>query len=195
MKRKIVFATSNVKKIEEVVEILDGKIEILSLADIGFDDEIDEPFDTFSENAMIKAQTVYRFARIPTLADDSGLVVKALNGAPGVKSARYAGEPVDHVANMEKLLKAMKDENAKEAYFETVLAYVDEDRNVIFRGRCHGRITSEMRGDGGFGYDPIFEPLGHGQTFGELPSVIKNSLSHRAEAIRSFVDFLQQNNL
>ncbi len=183
---EIVFATSNPHKLTEVSDMLGADFLLRSLVDVGYDQEIAEPYDTFAKNAMIKARTIFGYTGLPTLADDSGLVVPALGGAPGVLSARYAGVPVDHEANMSKLLAALNGIQDRRAFFETVLAYVDNEGERLYRGVCEGTISDRRYGDGGFGYDPIFVPQGYEETFGTLGADTKNSLSHRAKAIDAF---------
>lgn len=188
---KLVIATRNQGKLREFRDLLPGW-NLLSLEDIGFDAEIEEPFDTFRENAAQKAQVVFDYIRKPVLAEDSGLSVAALNGAPGVFSARYAGEPCDDQRNLDKLLEEMSDKSDRSAWY-TAVACLCRGKNDLhfFEGFCHGRLSEAPRGTGGFGYDPVFIPQDYDQTFGELPPGVKLRLSHRGQAIRALVDFLQ----
>lgn len=189
---KFVLASKNKKKIDEMKEILRGlPIELLSQPDsIG---EIDETGETFEENAIIKAQTVMEATGLPAIADDSGLAVDALGGAPGVYSARYAGEgKTDHDRN-ELLLHNMSvvPEDRRQAKFVCCIACAFPDRQpIVVKGECHGRILFEEHGEGGFGYDPLFYVPECGCTFGELPSEEKNRLSHRAKALQQLKEIL-----
>ncbi len=187
MQRELVLATTNKGKIKELKSLLPSDTSLLSLSDIGFDQSIDEPFQTFQENAIQKARVVSEYCGKPTLADDSGLVVPSLGGAPGVQSARYAGENASSEENIAKLLEKMKDLDNREAYFVSVLAWCNGQEVKTFQGTCNGKISIAIEGAEGFGYDPVFIPEGYTETFGVLPSDIKNSLSHRAKAIEKFI--------
>ncbi len=199
---KIVFATNNRHKLEEIRSILGSDIEVVSLADIGCHDDIPETGKTLEENALQKARYVYDRYHVSCFADDTGLEVEALDGAPGVFSARYAGgEGHDSEANMRKLLDELADKDNRRARFRTVIALI-EQRNVCpcgcttvrkvteFEGIVRGTITREKHGAEGFGYDPIFQPEGYAQTFAELGSDVKNTISHRAVATRKLADYL-----
>lgn len=188
--RKIVFATNNKHKLDEIRKISDGKIEILSLSDIGCHDDIPETGATLEENALQKADYIKRHFGYDCFADDTGLEVDALNGAPGVFSARYAGESCDPEDNMDKLLRELNGVENRKARFRTVIALVLNGNVHYFDGVVHGEITSERRGAEGFGYDPIFVPDGHCKTFAELGNGEKNKMSHRAIGTRKLVDFL-----
>lgn len=188
--RKIVFATNNKHKLDEIRRISDGKIEILSLSDIGCHDDIPETGATLEENALQKADYIKRHFGYDCFADDTGLEVDALNGAPGVFSARYAGESCDPEDNMDKLLRELNGVENRKARFRTVIALVLNGNTHYFDGVVHGEITSERRGAEGFGYDPIFVPDGHCKTFAELGNGEKNKMSHRAIGTRKLVDFL-----
>jgi XTP/dITP diphosphohydrolase len=184
--KKWVFATNNQHKLEEAKQILGDFAEIVSLKEIGFFDEVDETADTFEGNATIKAQSVFEKTGIPCFADDSGLCVNALNGAPGVKSARYANDhgPVDHFLNNQKLLAELTGIENREAFFITVICAVGfTESPLYFNGEVHGDIATDLSGVAGFGYDPLFIPKGYSKTFAELGSEIKNSMSHRANAL------------
>jgi XTP/dITP diphosphohydrolase len=190
---KLVFATNNSKKILEARDILPEKFQLRTLEEIDFHQEIIEDSDTFTGNAWIKANTIFKLKGEACFADDSGLVVPALGGLPGVKSARYANETgiVDHKANNIKLLEAMREEKNRDAYFITVICLILSNGEVhYFEGRVNGFIADREYGDKGFGYDPIFIPENYTNTFGELGSEIKNAISHRARALHAMHNFL-----
>ena len=187
---KIVFATNNKHKLDEVRHILGDHIEVLSLNDIGCHEDIPETGATLEDNALQKAQYVYDHYHIDCFADDTGLEVDALNGAPGVYSARYAGDGHDSEANMTKLLNELGENNNRSARFRTVIALIQQGEVHEFEGIVNGQIIRERRGGEGFGYDPIFQPDGYDQTFAELGLDIKNQISHRARATRKFAEYL-----
>jgi XTP/dITP diphosphohydrolase len=190
---KICFASRNLHKIEEIRSQLPEGFEVKGLQDIGCDTDIPEPFPTLEENALAKARFVFQQYSIACFADDSGLEVDALQGAPGVRSARYAGEHGNHQANMQLLLQQLEGQSNRKAQFRTVIAWIDTQGNeIMFEGICHGHIGHEQLGDQGFGYDPIFFPLGHNQTFAQMTLPEKNTLSHRAIAFQKFLQFLRQ---
>ena len=186
----IVFATNNQHKLSEIRQILGGRVEVLSLNDIGCNVDIPETGSTLEENALQKAQYVYDHYHIDCFADDTGLEVDALNGAPGVYSARYAGDGHDSEANMTKLLNELGENNNRSARFRTVIALIQQGEVHEFEGIVNGQIIRERRGGEGFGYDPIFQPDGYDQTFAELGLDIKNQISHRARATRKFAEYL-----
>ncbi|MDR0332570.1 MAG: non-canonical purine NTP diphosphatase [Dysgonamonadaceae bacterium] len=195
---KIVFATNNKHKLDEIRQITAGKLEILSLSDINCHDEIEETGATLEENALIKAQYIKDKYGFDCFADDTGLEVEALNGAPGVISARYAGEHCNAQDNMKKLLHELKiggsqmqGKTNRKARFRTVIALILDSEKHFFEGEIEGKIIEEERGTAGFGYDPIFQPLGYNETFAELGDDVKNRISHRALATNRFVEFLQ----
>lgn len=188
---KFVFATHNQNKFEEVKSLVPKFIELVTLNDIGCHDEIQETGTTLEENAQIKADYVASNYGLPCFSDDTGLLVDALNGAPGVYSARYAGKKRDAQANMEKLLKELEGKEDRAARFETVIALNLNFDVRLFRGVVSGVITHERIGEKGFGYDPIFRPDGHDQTFAELAMKEKNKISHRARAIEKLITFLR----
>ena len=188
MKQKIVFATNNAHKLEEVAAILGDNYEVLSLREIGCDADIPETANTFAGNALQKAQYVKEHYGYDCFADDSGLEVDALDGAPGVFSARYSGGGSE--ANMDKLLHNLTGERDRSAQFRTVVALLIGEESHMFEGVVRGIITEERRGEGGFGYDPIFVPEGYDLTFAELGSDIKNQISHRAKAVKQLAEFL-----
>ncbi len=187
---QLVMATNNAGKIREITSMLDG-IEVLSLKDIGFTAEIPEPFFTFEENALEKASSVHQFSGKNTFADDSGICVNALNGAPGVISAHYSGTRDDE-QNLQRVLQELQGVTERSAFYKAVICLIWNEEVYYFEGVCHGRITEEKIGDGGFGYDPIFIPDGYSETFGELPLSIKNQISHRGIAVRKMVAFLSE---
>ena len=192
-KMKIVFATNNQNKLSEVKKILGNRFELLSLADIGCHDDIPEKGQTLTDNALIKAQWVWDKYHVNCFADDTGLEVDALGGAPGVYSARYAGGAGhDSQANMKKLLYELDNKDNRKARFRTVIALIIDGKQRTFEGICNGEIIREKRGGEGFGYDPIFQPAGHNKTFAELGLDIKNQISHRALATQKLVDYLKK---
>ena len=191
---KLLVATNNQGKLKEFNKIL-GELGItcVSLRDMGITAEVEETGTTFLENALLKAKEIYQIAKIPTISDDSGLIVDALGGEPGVYSARYAGEPSDDNKNMDKLLANLKDEPNRTARFKSVIAAVfSEDDILVSEGECEGVIIDEKRGDNGFGYDPIFYVEALGKTFAEMTDSEINSLSHRGNAIRALKEKLKE---
>ena len=187
---QMVIASNNEGKIREIRQMIDG-LELLSLKDVGFTKEIAEPFHTFEENAMAKAVVVQQFSGKNVMADDSGICVNALAGAPGVVSAFYSGKRDDE-KNLQRVLFEMQGETDRSAFYKAVICLIWDNEVYYFEGICRGRITEEKRGHGGFGYDPIFIPDGYEETFAELPPAIKNGISHRGEAVRKMVAFLQE---
>ena len=195
MKKRLVFATNNAHKLEEIRAILGNSIEILSLADIHCHADIPETADTLEGNARQKSRYVYEHYGLDCFADDTGLEVESLGGAPGVYSARYAdGQGHDSQANMNKLLKEMEEKNDRKAQFRTIISLIEKGEERQFEGIVKGQITREKRGESGFGYDPIFQPDGYEPTFAELGSDIKNRISHRARAVAALCDYLRKNN-
>ena len=193
--KKIVFATNNAHKLEEIREMLNGTgVEILSLGDIGCHDDIPETAPTIEGNALQKARYIYDKYGMSCFADDTGLEVRALGGAPGVYSARYAGGPGhDSEANMAKLLGELNGKSDRSAQFRTAIALILEGDGEpkLFEGIVKGEIITEKRGGEGFGYDPIFRPEGYDKTFAELGHEIKNKISHRARAVIKLVEYLK----
>lgn len=190
MKRKLVFATNNAHKLREVAEIVGDGFEIVSLKEIGCHDEIPETADTLEGNALQKARYIHERYGLDCFADDTGLEVDALGGAPGVYSARYAGPGHDSRANMRKLLHELEGIEERKARFRTAIALILDGKERIFEGIVEGSITKEPRGEAGFGYDPLFAPEGHGETFAEMGEELKNTISHRARAVAKLADFL-----
>lgn len=194
--KKIVFATNNKNKLAEIREMLACTgVEVLSLADIGCHDDIPETAATLEGNALQKAGYVYNKYATPCFADDTGLEVDALGGEPGVYSARYAGgEGHDSEANMAKLLAKLSGNSDRRARFRTVIALIEggQEEPKLFEGIVTGEITADRRGGEGFGYDPIFRPDGHAETFAEMGHEMKNKISHRARAVAKLVEYLKQ---
>ena len=189
---ELVFATNNAHKLEEVRQILGDRFKVLSLNDINCHDDIPETGDTFQDNALQKARYVKEHYGYDCFADDTGLEVKALDGAPGVHSARYAGNH-DSEANMTKLLHELEKISDRSAQFRTVVALLLNGQEVLFEGIVTGKIATERHyGDGGFGYDPLFIPDGYSETFSQMTPESKNMVSHRGRAVRKLADYLKQ---
>lgn len=194
MKQKLVFVTNNSHKLREVKEILDDKFEIVSLDDLGIDEEIPETADTLEGNALQKARFVHSLTQLDCFADDTGLEVDALQGAPGVYSARYAGEDASFDDNMNKLLDALGENSNRKASFRTAIALILDNVEHLFEGSVEGIILNEKHGLDGFGYDPVFQPLGYKQSFAEMDASLKNSISHRGRAVEKLAGFLLNKN-
>ena len=189
---KIVFATNNKHKLQEVRDILGNKVEVLSLNDINCYDNIPETGNTLEENALIKARWVYEKYGCDCFADDTGLEVEALGGAPGVYSARYTGEECDSQANMKKLLENLTQENNRKAQFRTVIALIIKGNEKLFDGVVKGSISDKKMGEAGFGYDPIFIPEGYETSFAQMGSEAKNSISHRFRATEKLSNYIKE---
>ena len=200
---KLVFATNNAHKLQEVREILPENVEVISLHEIGFDKEIDETGLTLEENSRIKAEEVYQFVMHNSqcamidgvFADDTGLEIQVLGGKPGVYTARWAGEPSNPENNRKKALSELAGENNRQVQFRTVVTLIRNGKTEQVEGVVRGEIATAERGDGGFGYDPLFIPEGYDKTFAELPSKVKNGISHRARAMQALCVILQENTL
>ena len=188
--KQLVFATNNLHKLEEVSAILGNQIELLSLNDINCHIDIPETADTLEGNALLKSRFIYENYGMNCFADDTGLEVEALEGAPGVYSARYAGDGHNSEANMIKLLDNLKEKKNRKAQFRTAISLIIDEKEYLFEGIIKGEIGTIKKGDSGFGYDPIFVPEGYNETFAELGSDIKNKISHRALAINKLCEFL-----
>jgi len=189
--KKLVFATNNAHKLSEIRSITQGKVEILSLDDIGCHDDIPETAETLDGNAMMKARYVYERYGLDCFADDTGLEVEALGGAPGVHTARYAyPDRNDPEANTRKLLRELEGQTNRRAAFRTVIALIEDGRESCFEGRVDGYIAETERGTEGFGYDPVFSPEETGKTFAELGIETKNRISHRARAVAKLCEYL-----
>ena len=192
MKKKLVVATNNAHKLEEIAAILGNEMELLSLKDIQCNVDIPETANTLEGNARQKAMYIYENYGMDCFADDTGLEVEALDGAPGVFSARYAGDGHDSEANMQKLLAELDGKENRKAQFRTAICLIMHGKEYLFEGIVKGIIIKEKRGNTGFGYDPIFVPEGHSLTFAELGHDIKNTISHRARAVEKLCQFLQK---
>jgi len=187
---KLVFATNNLNKLKEVQEILSDSIEVLSLKDIGCFEDVEETEATLEGNARLKADHITKNYGYHCFADDTGLEVDALDGKPGVYSARYGGEHGNSEKNMQKLLKELQGKATRKAQFRTAVALNLENKQYLFEGICEGEILEKKTGTGGFGYDPIFKPTESSKSFAEMNSEEKNKISHRGIAIQKLVDFL-----
>lgn len=189
---KLIFATNNKNKVEEIKSVIGNLFAIVSLKEAGIDIEIPEPYDTLEENASAKSQTIYQLTGENCFSEDTGLETGALNGEPGVKSARYAGEGKSAADNVEKLLKALDGIENRKARFRTVISLIIKGNEQLFSGACEGRITHEPAGNKGFGYDSIFIPDGGDLTFGEMNLEYKNFFSHRKKATHKLLTFLSE---
>jgi len=189
---KLIFATNNENKVREIRHVLGKDIEIVSLREAGITIDIPEPFETLEENARTKSQTIARLSGENCFSEDTGLEVEALNGEPGVRSARYAGEGNSFEKNIEKLLFRLGGSTNRKARFRTVISLILADREFSFEGICEGEITLYPAGKEGFGYDPVFKPAGAGKTFAEMSLEEKNTYSHRKKATQKLVAFLQK---
>jgi len=187
---QLVFATNNKNKIKEIKNLLGNSIELLSLADINCHEDISETADTIAGNALQKAQYVFDKYGYNCFADDTGLEIESLNGEPGIYSARYAGAQRDANDNMDKVLTNLKDQTNRNAHFKTVIALIIAGKESLFEGVAEGEITATKSGAEGFGYDPIFKPLGYTTTFSEMSLDEKNGISHRGKAVRQLSAFL-----
>jgi len=192
MTMELVFATNNTHKIKEISALLDDRFNIIGLADVGIEEDISEDADTLTGNALSKARYVHSRTGLNVFADDTGLEVDALNGAPGVYSARYAGPGKSPDDNIVRLLKELDGITDRKARFRTVIALILNDKEYLFEGTVEGKIMYERRGTGGFGYDPVFMAEGFDRTFAELPLAEKNLISHRARATERLITFLEK---
>jgi XTP/dITP diphosphohydrolase len=189
---KLIFATSNEHKLHEVRSLVSGDIEIVSLKDIGFEGELPETRDTIEGNSLQKAEYLSQKFNTPCFAEDTGLIIDALNGEPGVYSARYAGENATFDDNVNKVLDKTKGKENRNARFKTVITYYSGGRYVQFEGITEGVILAERRGSSGFGYDPIFQPNGSGKSYAEMTLAEKNAFSHRKKSFDKFANHLEQ---
>jgi len=187
---ELLFATNNKHKIREISDLLDDRFKILGLSDVNITGDIPEDAETLAENALFKAKYVHNRTGMNVFADDTGLEVDALGGAPGVYSARYAGEGRSFDDNINKLLAEMHGAENRRARFRTVIALILDGTEYFFEGAVEGEIITERRGNGGFGYDPVFLADGYDRTFAEIPLSEKNKISHRARAMRKLLEFL-----
>lgn len=191
---ELIFATHNNNKVKEVTKMLPSYLTMKSLTDINFFDEIEETGETFEENALLKAKTIFDKTGKNIFADDSGLVIEALDGAPGVYSARYAGTGKDE-DNIAKALKELEEKTNRKAYFISIFCLILNGKEYFFEGRVNGTIATEIMGDNGFGYDPIFIPDGFSKSFAQMTAEEKNTISHRGKAVEKLNDFLTNLNV
>ncbi len=188
---QLVFATNNQNKVIEIRAALEGQFDILPLLEAGIDIDIPEPYDTLEENATQKSRTIYEMIRKDCFSEDSGLEIEALNGAPGVKSARFADNEPQFEDNIAKVLHLMRGQQNRKAQFRTVISLILKGEEHQFEGVCKGEIIENKLGTGGFGYDPIFVADGESRTFAEMPLVEKSAVSHRKKAVMALMDFLK----
>lgn len=191
---KLIFATNNLHKFKEINEVIPGNIQLLNLGDLGFKESIPEPYDTLEENAREKAMVIYRKYKTNCFADDTGLIIDALDGEPGVFSSRYAGENASFEDNMNKVLSKMKGQSNRKARFKTIICLIEQGKELYFEGVIEGEILESKIGEEGFGYDPIFKPANHEKSFAEMSLEEKNKISHRAIAINKLVEYLCNKN-
>lgn len=189
---KLIFATNNQHKADEIRAVLTGEMELLTLKEAGIDIDIPEPYDTLEANASAKSKTIFEMTGSNCFSEDTGLEVTALDGEPGVKSARYAGDNRSFDANIEKLLTNLAGEADWTARFRTIISVIINNRETLFEGICEGKIIAERRGTQGFGYDPVFVPAGSKKTFAEMSMEEKTKYSHRAKATGKLVAFLNK---
>ncbi|MDH7461812.1 RdgB/HAM1 family non-canonical purine NTP pyrophosphatase [Chitinophagaceae bacterium 26-R-25] len=192
---KLIFATNNQHKVDEIQHIIGNKFDVISLKQAGIDIDIPEPHDTLEENAVEKSSTIYKLTDTDCFSEDTGLEVEALNGEPGVKSARYAGDVKDFNKNIEKLLFKLGNDNNRKARFRTVISLIINKEQHLFEGICEGEIISSPAGSNGFGYDSVFVPAGATRTFAEMTMEEKNTFSHRKKATEKLVLFLNKLNI
>ena len=189
--KELCFATNNAHKVAEVQAKIGSEFSIKTLNELGCTADIPETADTLEGNALQKARYIWSHYHCNCFADDTGLEVEALNGAPGVHTARYAGDSKDNNANMAKLLSALDGKENRRACFRTVIALIEEGKETLFEGKVEGIITTKKSGSEGFGYDPVFQPTGYDKTFAELPLAVKNSISHRGRAVEKLIEHLK----
>lgn len=195
MMHKLLFATNNENKIREIQAAIGGQVTVIGLKEAGIDVDIPEPHDTLEKNASEKSQTIAAISGINCFSEDTGLETTALNGKPGVKSARYAGENRSSEDNIHKLLTELTGKQDRSARFRTVISLIWDKKEYLFEGICEGNIVNEKKGTGGFGYDAVFTPLGSNRTFAEMTTEEKNRYSHRKKAADKLVLFLQKHTL
>jgi XTP/dITP diphosphohydrolase len=192
MTSTLIFATNNQHKVEEVRRILGNRFDLITLKEAGIHIDIPEPHATLEENAREKSMTIYQLKGMDCFSEDTGLEVSALAGAPGVKSARYAGEHCSFVDNVKKLLKDLEGKENRQAQFRTVFSLVEQGKEIQFEGICEGTIALEPLGEAGFGYDPVFIPKGSLKSFGQMSADEKNNFSHRRKALDRLLEYLQK---
>lgn len=190
---KLIFATNNQHKVDEIRSVLNNQFELITLQEAGIDIDIPEPYDTLEENASGKSKTIYDITAVNCFSEDTGLEITALNGEPGVKSARYAGDDRSFDKNIDKVLVNLNGHENRSARFRTIISLILEGKEYLFEGICEGMIIHQRMGNGGFGYDPIFVPSGSTKSFGQMTMKEKSKFSHRARATKKLVAFL--NNL
>ena len=188
----LIFATNNQNKVDEIRSVLGKSFDIITLKEAGINIDIPEPHDTLEANASEKSKTIFNLTNKNCFSEDTGLEVEALNGEPGAKSARYAGENRSFEDNIEKLLYHLKSENNKTAHFRTVVSLILDGKEYLFEGICLGKIIDTKKGLNGFGYDPVFIPDGSDKTFAEMEMEEKNKFSHRKKAIQKLIEFLNK---
>lgn len=188
----LIFATNNAHKIAEIQSLVGSDFSIIDMKSAGIDIDIPEPHHTLNENALEKAQTIFNITKTNCFSEDTGLEIEALNGAPGVKSARYAGEDRNFQANIDKVLDQLKNVENRQAQFRTVICLIWEGQTYYFEGICKGHISISMQGEKGFGYDPIFVPEGSNKSFAEMNMEEKNRFSHRQKAVTQLFEFLRK---
>ena len=190
--KNLIFATNNEHKVAEIRSALGNLFQVIPLKEAKINIDIEEPYDTLEENAREKSGVIYRLTQQDCFSEDTGLFVDALNGEPGVKSARYAGEPSDNIANIEKLLLNLASHTNRTARFKTIISLLLHEKEYQFEGICEGSITLEPIGSSGFGYDAVFIPTGSSKSFGEMNMEEKNQYSHRKIAVAKLIAFLRQ---
>ena len=188
----LIFATNNAHKIAEIQSLVGPDFSIIDMKSAGIDIDIPEPHHTLNENALEKAQTIFNITKTNCFSEDTGLEIEALNGAPGVKSARYAGEDRNFQANIDKVLDQLNNVENRKAQFRTVICLIWEGQTYYFEGICKGHISMSMQGEKGFGYDPIFIPEGSKKSFAEMSMEEKNRFSHRQKAVTQLFEFLRK---
>ena len=191
--KALIFATNNQHKVEEIKLVIGNKFLVKTLKEAGIDIDIPEPYDTLQENASTKSATIFKLTQENCFSEDTGLEVEALNGEPGVKSARYAGDGKNFQDNVDKLLLNLTNITNRKAHFRTVISLILNQQEYFFEGICEGTILTEQKGTSGFGYDPIFIPTGSSKTFAEMSLEEKNIFSHRKKATQQLIEFLSQN--
>jgi XTP/dITP diphosphohydrolase len=191
--KALIFATNNQHKVEEIKLVIGNKFLVKTLKEAGIDIDIPEPYDTLQENASTKSATIFKLTQENCFSEDTGLEVEALNGEPGVKSARYAGDGKNFQDNVDKLLFNLTNITNRKAQFRTVISLILNQQEYFFEGICEGTILTEQKGTSGFGYDPIFIPTGSSKTFAEMSLEEKNIFSHRKKATQQLIEFLSQN--
>ena len=190
MSKQIIFATNNKHKLKEMNAIAPAGISFIGLKEKGITEDIPETGKTFEENALIKARFIVDKYNLPCISEDSGLSVNALGGSPGIYSARYAGENATAIMNNNKLLDDMEGQTDRSATFISVIAFIENGKEMTFRGECNGYVHTDYLGPNGFGYDPIFIPKGYAESFAELGDQVKNLISHRRKSFDSFINYL-----